>query len=521
MRKWLTLALTAGALHAASVIRGTVVEDETGHPLARATVTVQAVGEAAWTVQSTRTNANGLFEFRNLAAGAYLISAAHVGFAPVEFGQKRWHAAGVPISVADNFTTSFTIRLPHFGSITGTVLDENDVGIPEQEVAVYSNTRPPKLLERVKTDDRGWYHLMSLPPGKYLVRSMAKLYEDGGYLPTFYRDAATVDQSRSVEVVIERQVDHVDIHAGTGRLFTLAGRVAGGQSGPTSVALSSDTGTQIATIDNYGTFSFNPAAPGQYEILAQAPDRGRGATAGYQLLTLDRDLSDLRIPMGAFPTVRFIFEDTKGQPIDPGALQVMARRKDMGGDTQTEPLQIAFDEKPANPENRGREIRPAGGRVTVLPGRWDVALAPTMRYWVVDCKLSGADNADRGRADGWNEMLLAAGSQNVVKFVLSATVSTLRGTVKSAGGDAVAGIPVFLEPYDLDPRKRLAEVRAIRTNAAGQYQFGGLAPGVYRLLGTFDYQMPDSSEMQAASAKTVKVEEGTNTVLDLDEFVIH
>jgi len=128
--------------------------------------------------------------------------------------------------------------------------------------------------------------------------------------------------------------------------------------------------------------------------------------------------------------------------------------------------------------------------------------------------------ADQGRTDGWNEILLAPNSQNVVKFVLSSKPATLSGTVKNSAGDVVAGIPVFIEPFDLDPRKRLA-IRSTRTNAQGQYGFAGLAPGVYRLLGTFEYQMPGAAEMEAALAKTVKVEEGANGVLDLEEFVIH
>jgi hypothetical protein len=410
----------------------------------------------------------------------------------------------MPISVKDNFTTSFTIRLPHYGAIAGTVVDENDVGLPEQEVAVYTNTRPPKLLARAKTDDRGMYHVMGLEPGRYLVRSMSKLYEDGGYLPTFFRDAVTVDQARAVEVTLEQQVDRVDIRATPGRLFTISGRVAGSQAGSPTVALSSDTGTEIATVDNSGNFSFNPSAPGQYEILAQAPDRGRGPMAAYQPLTVDRDLSDIRIPLSPLPTVQFIFEDTKGQPIDSGQLKVLARRKDMAGEASTQTL--------AAP--------PASGRVFFLPGHWDVALAPTEAYWAAGFTPPQPDATDRSRADGWNEMLLAPGSQNVVKFVLSSTPATVNGTVTGAGGNVAVGMPVFLEPYDLDPRKRLAEVRATRTDAQGQYQFGGLSPGVYRLLGSFDYQMPSAAEMEAAPSKMVKVEEGSNTVLNLEEFVI-
>ena len=166
-------------------------------------------------------------------------------------------------------------------------------------------------------------------------------------------------------------------------------------------------------------------------------------------------------------------------------------------------------------------LRAVSGKVPLLPGRWDVALAPTAGYCVVGFTPPQADAADQGRSDGWNEILLAAGSQNVVKFVLSSAPSTLTGTVKDASGDAVAGVPVFIEPYDLDPRKRIAEVRSTRTNAQGQYSVGGLAPGAYRLLGTFDYQMPSPAEMEEAHAKTVKVEEGSSAVLDLEEYAIH
>jgi hypothetical protein len=535
MTKELTmiLALAAGAVEGAT-IRGAVVENQSGHPLARGTVTLQPVG-AGSAAQSVRTNSYGIFEFPALAAGVYVVSAARLAFAPVQYGQKRWHSSGMPITLTANDSAFLTIRMPRYGAIAGTVLDENDVGLPEHEVAVYTNTRPPKLLARARTDDRGMYRLFGLQPGSYLVRSMSKLYDDGGYLPTFFRDSHTVDQARPVEVTLDEQVDRVDFHAAPGRLSTITGRVLATQFGQSTVALASDTGTEIATIDANGNFSFNPMAPGQYELLAQGPaDRVRGSMAAYQPIALDRDLSDIRIPLSPLPTVQFVFEDSKGQPLDPRQLKVMARRKDIAGDAKTEILQVVFDEKPPVPpgarnvrragtpeEPNNDPLRPVSGKVPLLPGRWDVALVPTAGYCVVGFTPPTPDPTDRGRTDGWNEMLLTSGSDNVVKFVLSSSPATLSGTVKTSGGDPIVGVPVFIEPYDLDPRKRLAEIRSTRTNAQGQYSFGGLAPGVYRLLGTFDYQLPDAAEMEAARATTVKVEEGSRAVLDLEEFVIH
>ncbi|MEI9973134.1 MAG: hypothetical protein WDO73_14445 [Ignavibacteriota bacterium] len=77
-------------------------------------------------------------------------------------GQKRWFSPGMPIALEAGDAASLTIRMLRFGAITGTLLDENDVGLLEHEVAVYTNARPPKLLARATTDDRGMYRLFNL-----------------------------------------------------------------------------------------------------------------------------------------------------------------------------------------------------------------------------------------------------------------------------------------------------------------------------------------------------------------------
>lgn len=492
MRAWI-LALAAGALHGAA-IRGTVVESQTGYPVARATVTVESPA-AGFEPKSVRTNLSGIFEFAALPSGTYRISATKLAFAPVQYGQKRWFSPGMPISLEDCDTADLTIRMPRYGAISGTVLDENDVGLPEEEVAVYTNSRPPRLLARAPTDDRGVYRLAGLRPGSYLIRSLSKVYGDESYLPTFYRDSLLVDQAHAIDVTLDQEVEHMDFHASTGRLYSVSGRVntAFGQA---VVTLSSDTGTETATIDGSGNFSFNPMTPGQYELLAVIPaDRARGRLAAWQNLTVDRDLSDLRIAPAPLPSVQFSFVDGGGHPVDMQVGSVMVRRKDAAGEGQVETV-------------------PASDKLNLLPGRWEVALPSASTYCAV-----GIEPQASGRADGWNEILLASSAQNV-KFVLSLSPATVKGVVKNANGDPVAGVPVFIEAYDLEPRKRVEPVRFTNTGADGRYEVGGLAAGVYRLLASFDYQMLESQQMEAAPAKTVRVEEGGRAVLDLDEFVI-
>src|ERR1035441_8436222 len=103
MRICLVLAFAA-ALQGA-VIRGSVVENQTGHFLARAVVGLEPVDGSAGPHLSVRTNLSGFFEFANLPAGTYLVTAARRAFAPVQYGQKHWRASGVPIVRSEEHTS--------------------------------------------------------------------------------------------------------------------------------------------------------------------------------------------------------------------------------------------------------------------------------------------------------------------------------------------------------------------------------------------------------------------------------
>src|ERR1700733_8274672 len=133
------LVLVAVSLQAA-VIRGIVVENMTGYSLSRSLVTLHLIGTPSDAAVSVRTSEPGAFEFSNLAAGAYIVRASRGGFPPMESGQRQWNSAGTPVIVDKDGAASLNIRLSRLGAITGTVRDENEVGVPEQDVAAYTNT---------------------------------------------------------------------------------------------------------------------------------------------------------------------------------------------------------------------------------------------------------------------------------------------------------------------------------------------------------------------------------------------
>jgi hypothetical protein len=50
----------------------------------------------------------------------------------------------------------------------------------------------------------------------------------------------------------------------------------------------------------------------------------------------------------------------------------------------------------------------------------------------------------------------------------------------------------------------------------GMYRFEGLAPGVDRVLSTFEYRSPDSAQMEMAGAQTTSVAARDDLAVDLD-----
>ena len=492
MRSWWLLSWTAVVLHAAA-IRGAVVEGQTGRPLARAVVELEPVTGTPGEPSAIRTNVYGAFEFARLPAGAYLITASRPGFAPVHYGQRRWKAAGVPIQLEPMGSAAITVALPRLGAISGVVLDENNVGLPEQDVVAYRAAQPPQLAGRASADERGRYRIGGLEPGRYFVRTVAQQYEDGGYLPTFFKQSGQVEDAQAVDVELDQETEHIDIQPFPGRLVSIGGRIA--PPAQVNVTLVSDTGAETTVSDASGSFQFHPAAPGPHELYAQAPgDAGKSdAEAAYLSFFADRDRVDVRLTLRSLPQVQFSFKDTRGLAIDSRSVRLLARRKDLAGVGQTQLIELQ------------------GGRLQFLPGRWDLLLLPGAGYFVSSLTRLRGPSA---RPDGWNEIVLSAGSE-LLQAVFSATPGAVRGQVNGPRHEPVPGAPVYLEAWDPAEHRRLKDLQMARADAHGQYRFPDLAPGNYRLLSSFDFEPPDGP-IDAAGFRALRIEESRELTQDLD-----
>jgi hypothetical protein len=123
---------------------------------------------------------------------------------------------------------------------------------------------------------------------------------------------------------------------------------------------------------------------------------------------------------------------------------------------------------------------------------------------------SGARVETRG--DGWFGVDIGTSAQVLV--TLSNKPASISGAV-STGGKPVAGAAIYLELFDpqlTSPRVRLIEAR---TDAQGAYRIGGLAPGRYRILSSFDFDPEDRLAMDRAAAFSLREGENITQALDL------
>jgi hypothetical protein len=79
----------------------------------------------------------------------------------------------------------------------------------------------------------------------------------------------------------------------------------------------------------------------------------------------------------------------------------------------------------------------------------------------------------------------------------------------------VAGAAVYLELFDpMLPTPRIALFEG-RSDAQGNYKFGGLAPAHYRVLSSFDFDPEDRFIMERAAVLTLREADNASQALEL------
>ena len=159
-----------------ALILGRVVDAGTGKPVAGVVVSISSTTLRTGQAPRLMTDSQGRFLYRNLAPGAYALTASKPGYIDGAFGRRRHDGGTLPVELAEGErATDITILLWKYGAITGTVVDEAGqpiVGVQvralqRRMVAGRAAFRP--LGVSLASDDRGIYRVANLVPGEYVV----------------------------------------------------------------------------------------------------------------------------------------------------------------------------------------------------------------------------------------------------------------------------------------------------------------------------------------------------------------
>jgi protocatechuate 3,4-dioxygenase beta subunit len=444
----------------------------------------------------TTTTDDGRYEFVNLPAATYRITAARAGFSISDdpFFLPMLPTLGTPVTLSsDQSRERVDVTLIPWGAITGRVVDE--AGDPVQGALVgllqvrYERGRRRLVATRTPqrfTNDRGEFRLYGVQPGSYVVGASVAdslAFDLPGYVPTYYPGTATAAEAGFVDVPAGEDVSIADVALSptptgsvTGTLVDASGKPTTG--GRFTLVSRSVLATRIdARIDAGGHFEFRNVPPGAYVIQA---DRGllnghdEGEFAAVPITVgVGSTLSGVQVQAsrGSDVTGHATFESTSGAAApDPTSIEIAA-------------IPVDFDLAPpafatATPTAEGtfHMVGVHGER------RLQVTRAPA--GWVLKALLSnGRDITDEVLQFGVPNQRMQS-----VDAVFTDRVNVVTGKVADDHANPVPGARVIV--YSTDRRRWYPASRFVQSGVTGP-------DGTYTLAG-----LPQGSYFVAASVRT-------------------
>lgn len=205
-----------------ATISGIVVNAvDPASPVKLARVTLNSV-ERGGAADTTTTDAEGRYTFRNVPAGRYAIQASKRAWIDADYGAARLGRPGTAVAVRDrDRLTGLTIALTPGAVITGTVRDERGEPQPGLSIRVMRFVMKDgvRTLEPAQsanptfplTDDEGSFRAYGLPPGDYIVVAASRFSDSGGLAGDEIRELAAGDIDR-VDAVAGRTVTNTTIY---------------------------------------------------------------------------------------------------------------------------------------------------------------------------------------------------------------------------------------------------------------------------------------------------------------------
>jgi len=511
-----------------ATLRGHVLAADTGRPLRKAQVRIVA-GEIRENRVAT-TDDGGRYEFKEVKAGRYAVSATKSSYVALSYGQTRALEAGKPLDIKDGQTVErLDFSLPLAGVITGRILDE--FGEPLSDVMVapmrYQFMQGKRTLvpagRTASTDDNGEFRLFGVMPGQYYLQATWRTnnpFGPGGdtpvaYAPMFFPGVLEAGEAQRFTIEMGQQLNDLAMTLRpmkaarvSGTVLTSDGRPYSGMLNVMRTAANGMVTSNIgAMIRPDGTFQLNNLAPGDYQLrtFSNGPP-GPDAEMGMAKLTVaGDDITDFQLMTKKALSVsgRLIVDAAAARSLPP-MLFVNA---------------FPFDGGPIGPSfnSPGRVADDFTFTLKTGPGRSRITLGSMPPGWSLrSVRLNGPDIID-------TRIELQA-NENVPRLEIELTNKTSRvtGLAPTGRGDTSKDYTAVVYPQDSE-RWKLANSRYARPGGPdqdGRFKISGLPAGEYFLVAVDRIEPgeatdPEFLERIRAKATAFSLSEGETKSIDL------
>jgi Carboxypeptidase regulatory-like domain len=520
-------------------IAGRVTKGDTGQPVAGATVLLGArdVPSAA---RTATTNTQGRFEFRDLPAGRYSVTARQSGYLQTFYGDPLGLQRGsvVELSDGERFERA-DIALAKPGAIEGQVVDEFGDPAPDILVKAYQVQFAAGARRFVAvggpqadpTDDRGQFRFFGLAPGTYYLCAQSGAFgtlpvvdeslavpTPAGFAPTFFPGTTDASKSRGIAVTLASTTTGVTIRLVPARTGRVSGTIANAdgsalQRGVVRLAMQDPTGASpllaTANIGRGGAFEFGGVPAGAYYVqgMGYTDSPGQPLFGYVALTTTGDDVAGLMVAVkaGVVAHGRVDFDGNGVQPPKPESVAIIAQPVGFdpaagGSGTPIVPAQISPDWT--------FELRNLTGRRVIRPA------FRSEGWFLARVLLDGVDVTD-GPLD------FTRGDVTGLEVVLTTRAASVSGTVVSSPGERVRDYTVVVFASDSArwtyPSRFL---KVARSDREGRFEVKGLPPEEYLLAAVAsvqgaEWQDPEFLERLRGDATRLLLTQGQSRAIEL------
>ncbi|HZR57237.1 MAG TPA: carboxypeptidase regulatory-like domain-containing protein [Terriglobales bacterium] len=460
----------AGDTRAKYTLSGTVTNSVTGAPVSRALVQI-AVGS-----QSTLTDSQGHFEFKDLPEAEASISARKPGFFnEQELNEGQQFSPGMAHIGPDAPAVALKLMPENviFGRLTADGEPAEAVPIKLISSHIKEGRKRWDQAGYTTTDEEGEFRISNLRPGTYYVvagPSFGRVVASAdakGYAEVFYPGAVDIASAAPLELTAGQQIE-TDFAVKRERVFKVSGKITG---------TASIKGVNLQFIDragNAGSFGYRydsvsgafatMVIPGTYTLRVQAFDNGQVEVAEYPL-TVSSDVADISLAL-APPIAIPLLIDT-----ELSNTEVSTRRNRSTGSAG---LPINLHLVSVSTHLMARDYWPSSGGTgkertfffeNIQPGKYAMEITPNGSFYVQSARC--------GETDLLRDDLTVASDLRPppMEIVLRDDGATVNVSLQ----DAQPKGTVLVIP-DGQPR----QVKTLTTS--GESQIGGLAPGDYTVI---------------------------------------